>query len=265
MANTLLNQIFYDINKFDVEPQICEKFMLLKEYVDNIKPLIPVDDEIEKAEIVKEEVQKSELFMPKVNDRLFCCIYILSIGIGEFHMLGNRYKNAELTEKQKIMDYIQKEKTNIKTSALQNGVKMTNVKLQNVASELMTDRKTTWYTFWVLCFYYKINAILVQKDIYMEFNTDSIYDTYHFEKNDDHQITVDCVKLSNDKIFQLKMNRLKVDPFLDKILKGISSYKTSDLQSMLETLNLNCNVDKPKKQDLYECVIKYLVSLNIQN
>lgn len=265
MANTLLNQIFYDINKFDVEPQICEKFMLLKEYVDNIKPLIPVDDEIEKAEFVKEEVQKSELFMPKVNDRLFCCIYILSIGIGEFHMLGNRYKNAELTEKQKIMNYIQKEKTNIKTSAVQNGVKMTNVKLQNVASELMTDRKTTWYTFWVLCFYYKINAILVQKDIYMEFNTDSIYDTYHFEKNDDHQITVDCVKLSNDKIFQLKMNRLKVDPFLDKILKGISSYKTSDLQSMLETLNLNCNVDKPKKQDLYECVIKYLVSLNIQN
>ena len=133
--------------------------MLLKEYVDNIKPLIPVDDEIEKAEFVKEELKKSELFMPKVNDRLFCCIYILSIGIGEFHMLGNRYKNAELTEKQKIMDYIQKEKTNIKTSAVQNGVKMTNVKLQNVASELMTDRKTTWYTFWVLCFYYKINAI----------------------------------------------------------------------------------------------------------
>lgn len=265
MANTLLNRVFYDINKFNVEPQICEKFMLLKEYVDNIKPLIPVDDEIEKAEFVKEEVQKSELFMPKVNDRLFCCIYILSIGIGEFHMLGNRYKNAELTEKQKIMDYIQKDKTNIKTSAVQNGVKMTNVKLQNVASELMTDRKTTWYTFWVLCFYYKINAILVQKDIYMEFNTDSIYDTYHFEKNDDHQITVDCVKLSNDKIFQLKMNRLKVDPFLDKILKGVSSYKTSDLQSMLETLKLNCNVDKPKKQDLYECVIKYLVSLNIQN
>lgn len=265
MANTLLNQVFYDINKFDVEPQICEKFMLLKEYVDNIKPLIPVDNEIEKAEFVKEEVKKSELFMPKVNDRLFCCIYILSIGIGEFHMLGNRYKNAELTEKQKIMDYIQKEKTNIKTSAVQNGVKMTNVKLQNVASELMTDRKTTWYTFWVLCFYYKINAILVQKDIYMEFNTDSIYDTYHFEKNDDHQITVDCVKLSNDTIFQLKMNRLKVDPFLDKILKGVSSYKTSDLQSMLETLKLNCNVDKPKKQDLYECVIKYLVSLNIQN
>ena len=142
---------------------------------------------------------------------------------------------------------------------------MTNVKMQNIASELMTDKKTTWNVFWLLCFYYKINAIIVQKDIYMEFTVDSIYDTYLFERNDDLQITVDCVKLTFEKINKIKQNRLKVDPFVEKILKGVSSYKTPELQSIMEMLKLDCDVDKPKKQDLYNTIIKYLVSMNIQN
>jgi hypothetical protein len=266
MANTLLNQIFYDFNKFDIQPDEYEKYMLFQKYIANKKPLVPIDNEVEKEEIKKEEEkQLSELFMPKVNDKLFCCIYILSIGIGEFHMLGNRYKNAELSEKQKIMDFIQKNKTSIKNSAQNNEVKMTNVKMQNVASELMTDNKTTWVTFWVLCFYYKINVILVQKDIYMEFNTDSIYDTYLFERNDDLKITVDCVKLSFEKMNAIKHNRLKISPFVEKILKGVSSYKTPELQSMMEILKINCDEVKAKKQDLYNTIIKYLVSMKIQN
>ena len=265
MAYTLLNKIFYDINKFDVDPQICEKFILSKTFVDNIKPLIQLDNIVEKKECIEPEKTKSELFMPKVNDRLFCCIYILSIGIGEFHMLGSRYKNAELSEKQKIMNFIQKNKIDIKATAQQNGIKMTNVKMQNVASELMTDKKTTWCTFWVLCFYYKINAIIIQKDIYMEFRTDSIYDTYVFERNDDLQITVDCTKLSNDKIVEIKKDKLHIDPFVEKILKGVSSYKIPELQSMMEILKIDCHQDKPKKQDLYNSIITYLVSMNIQN
>jgi len=264
MANTLLNQIFYDINKFDVKPQICERFMLLQEYVDKIKP-IEIIKNIEPEQPIVQETTKHELFMPRVNDKLFCCIYILSIGLGEFQMLGSRYKNAELREKQNIMNFIQTNTTNIKTTAKQNGVKMTNVKMQNIASELMTDTKTTWNVFWLLCFYYKINAIIVQKDIYMEFTVDSIYDTYLFERNDDLQITVDFEKQSFEKINKIKQDRINIDPFAEKILKGVSSYKSSELQSILETLKLHCDTDKPKKQDLYDTIIKYLVSMNIQN
>ena len=264
MAKTLLNQIFYDINKFDVNPTLCERFMLLQEYVDKIKP-VKIIENIEPEKQIIKEAPKQELFMPRVNDKLFCCIYILFIGLGEFYMLGNRYKNAELQEKQNIMNFIQTNRKNIKATAQQNGVKMTNVKMQNISSELMTDTKTTWNVFWVLCFYYKINAIIVQNNIYMEFTVDSVYDTYLFERNDELRITVDCIKLSFEKINQIRQNRLKIDPFVEKILKGVSSYKTPELQSMLETLKLHCDVDKPKKQDLYNTIIKYLVSMNIQN
>jgi len=243
--------------------------MLLQDYVNAIKPIDVIDKEEKEEEskktIVIQEKPKQELFMPRVNDKLFCCIYIVSIGLGEFYMIGSRYKNAELREKQTIMNYMLKNKTNIKATAQQNGVKMTNIKLQNIQSELMTDTKTTWYTFWVLCFYYKLNAIIIHKDVYMEFNIDSIYDTYLFERNDDLQMTVDCINISNNKITQIKANRLRIDPFVEKILKGVSSYKITELQSIMEILKINCDVNKPKKNDLYDTVIKYLVSMNIQN
>ena len=59
MANTLLNQIFYDINKFDVEPTICERFMLLQEYVDKIKPVEIIENiEPEKNNVVPEHSEQ---------------------------------------------------------------------------------------------------------------------------------------------------------------------------------------------------------------
>ena len=39
-AFTLLNQIFYNINKFDVDPKKCEEYMLLQDYVKDIKPVL---------------------------------------------------------------------------------------------------------------------------------------------------------------------------------------------------------------------------------
>ena len=267
MINTILNQIFYDINKFDVDPTLFEKYMLSSDYIKTIKPIVNIiDKEIEEdIEQVQEIKEKHELFMPRVKDRLFCCIYIVNVGIGEYHMLGSRYKNVELQEKQNIVNFINKNRSHIKTTSQSNGVKITNVKLQNISSELMTDNKTTWYTFWVLCMYYKINAIIVQGKVYMEFTVDSVYDTYHFERNDDLQITVDFLKMNEETILKIKSKRLKIDPFVEKILKGVSSYKTQELQEMMNILQLHCSVEKPKKQDMYETLIKYMVSKELQN
>lgn len=270
MANSLLNQIFYNSNKFDVEPSICEKFMLLQDYVQSIKPIermkeVIIEDEKEEKNEVFKETSQPKLFIPKVTDKLFCSIYVLSIGYSEFRMIGNRYKNVELQEKQNIMLYIQKNKKHIKTTAQMNGIKLTNVKMQIIESELMTDTKTTWFTFWVLCMYYKINAIIVQNNVYMEFNVDSVYDTYLFERNDDFQIAVDFAKIEKTRIDEMVEKKLRLDPFIEKILKGVSSYKTPELLQMMQLLDLHCDTDKPKKNDYYDVIIKKLVSMHIQN
>ena len=43
MALTLLNQIFYNTNKFDVDPTLCENFMYLDSYAKNIKPIVIIN------------------------------------------------------------------------------------------------------------------------------------------------------------------------------------------------------------------------------
>ena len=268
MALTLLNQIFYNSNKFDVEPKLCEEYMLFQEYLKNVKPLPIIQNELPQKEEVKIVEQKElppALFVPKNKDKLFWGLFVLHIGEAEYHMIGNRHKNAELEEKKKILDYVLKNRGHIKSLAKQNGVKITNVKLQVVESDLMVDSKTTWYSFWVMCVYYNINVILVQNDIYMEFKTDSVHDTYLVERSDDLHITVDFTKLSKQKEFEIKQNKLLVDPFVEKILKGVSSYKIPELEHMAHLLHITPEMEKPKKGDWYDIVIKKLVSMRIQN
>jgi len=270
MALTLLNQIFYNSNKFDVEPKLCEEYMLFQKYLKNIKPLPSIQVETPKEEEVQIEViEKKELppalFVPRKQDKLFWALYVMNIGEAEYHMIGNRHKNAELEEKKKVMDYVLKNRGHIKSLAKTNGIKISNVKMQVVESDLMIDSKTTWYSFWVMCVYYKINVLLVQNNIYMEFKTDSVHDTYLVERSDDLHITIDLTKLTKEKEFEMKKNKLLVDPFIEKILKGVSSYKIPDLEHMAQLLHVAPEIEKPKKGDWYDMVIKKLVSMRIQN
>ena len=264
MALTLLNQIFYNTNKFDVDPTLCEKFMFLESYAKNIKPVV-ITNSVEPVVQVEKPKQEPQLFSPKKHDQLFWSIYVLHIGEGEYYMIGNKHRNVEMNEKQKIMNYLRNNRNLVKSTAQSNGIKISNVKLQSIESEFMIDRKTSYYMFWVMCMFYKINALLVQDTIYMEFQVDSVYPTYLFEKNSEFHIQVDCVKLTKEKISSLKQNKLQIDPFVEKILKGVSTYKIPELQHMINVLNLYVEVEKPKKQDYYQMIIEKLVSMKIQN
>jgi hypothetical protein len=269
MALTLLNQIFYNSNKFDVEPKLCEEYMLFQEYLKKVKPLSVIPKKVDEIEeTVEMEVEKEilpALFTPKKQDKLFWALYVLHIGEAEYHMIGNRHKNAELEEKKKVLDYVLKNRGHIKSLAKTNGIKISNIKMQVVESDLMVDTKTTWYSFWVMCVYYKINVLLVQNNIHMEFKTDSVHDTYLVERSDDLHITIDQTKITKQKELEIKTNKLLVDPFIEKILRGVSSYKIPDLEYMAHLLNVTPEMDKPKKGDWYDIVIKKLVSMRIQN
>jgi hypothetical protein len=265
-AYTLLNQIFYNSNKFDVEPKQCEKYMLLQEYVNSVKPInqsiptiVPLEEPIEAAPIVP------KLFQSKKKDQLFWNMYVLEQGESEYFMIGNKYRNVEIEEKKTIMDYVTKNSKHIKSQSQTNGFKITNVRVKTVESELLMGDKTSWYGFWIMCAYYKKNVLIVQNKVYLEFVVDSVYDTYLMERNDEGYVILDCVKLTSDKIHELKFNKLKIDPFQERILKGVSSYKIPDLEHMAQTLGVFPDKEKPKKNDYYEVVINKLVSMKLQN
>ena len=265
-AYTLLNQIFYNANKFDVDPKQCEKYMLFQDYVNHVKPIIQT---IQQFESTEEPIQPipivPKLFQSKKKDQLFWNMYVLEHGESEYFMIGNKFKNVELEEKKQIMDYVTKNSKHIKSQAQINGCKITNVKLKTIESELLMDNKTSWYGFWVMCAYYKKNILIIQNKICLEFMVDSVYDTYLMERNDEGYVTLDCVKLSSDKIHELKFNKLKIDPFQERILKGVSSYKIPELEHMAQTLSVFPEKEKPKKNDYYDVIINKLVSMKLQN
>lgn len=265
-AYTLLNQIFYNTNKFDVDPKQCEKYMLFQDYVNHVKPIIQT---IHNIESIEEPIQPipivPKLFQSKKKDQLFWNMYVLEHGESEYFMIGNKFKNVELEEKKKIMDYVSKNSKHIKSQAQINGCKITNVKLKSIESELLMDNKTSWYGFWVMCAYYKKNVLIIQNKVYLEFIVDSVYDTYLMERNDEGYVTLDCVKLYSDKIHELKFNKLKIDPFQERILKGVSSYKIPELEHMAQILSVFPEKEKPKKNDYYDVIINKLVSMKLQN
>ena len=193
MACTLLNQIFYNHKKFDTPEDIhaWEPYMLNETYIQQYVPKIIMNEpeiEIENIQTTPSThiienirpIMKSVLFSPRKEDTLFWSIYVLHHGEAEYTMIGGKYKNAELQEKQNVLAYIQKSRNLIKSCAHTNGVKLSNVRIQETAAEMMINKKTSWYAFHVMCMYYKINAIIVQDELYMKFTVDPEHKTYMF-------------------------------------------------------------------------------------
>ena len=279
MACSLLNQIFYNHKKFDTPEDIhaWEPYMLNETYIQQYVPKIimnepEIETNIENVpapppvhNIEKIPLPKSVLFSPRKEDTLFWSIYVLHHGEAEYTMIGGKYKNAELQEKQNVLAYIQQNRNLIKSCAHTNGVKLSNVRIQETAAEMMINKKTSWYAFHVMCMFYKINAFIVQDELYMKFTVDPEHKTYMFERNQDGHISVDVVPMHSERVAEIENNLLHVDPFLPKLLKGVSTYKIPELEEMGRKLRVAPTVTKPKKNDWYDVIINKLVNMLIQN
>jgi len=280
MACTLLNQIFYNHKKFDTPEDIYawEPYMLNDNYIQQYVPKIIInepeimpeteDDLVPPPTHINEKITlipKSILFSPRKQDTLFWSIYVLHYGEAEYIMIGGKYKNAELQEKQNILNYILQNRNLIKSCAHSNGVKISNVRIQETAAEMMINKKTSWYAFHVMCMFYKINAYVVQNELYMKFTVDPEYKTYMFERNQDGHISIDVDPLYPERIAEFESTLLYVNPFLPKLLKGVSTYKIPELEEMGRKLCVTPTMTKPKKNDWYDVIINKLVKMLIQN
>lgn len=266
MAYSLLNQIFYDVNKFDVQPNSIEPYMLsqirLASFVPKARELSSnVNTIVEEKS--KEEKVYQQLFSPKESDKLFWGIFCLHLGMDEYMMLGSKHKNIELTEKQKLVDYIGKNKSLLKELALKSGLKLSNVKLQHIESSVLIDKKTSWFVFWVLCAFYKRNVIVVQENVMLKFHIDSDYNTHLFQRDEHGRVSIDFAPMTTDDIAKLNNKKWSFDPFRETPLRGVSAYKVSELEDMISLLEIRCEVEKPKKIDLYNCILVKLDSLNL--
>jgi hypothetical protein len=258
---SILNKILYNYEVFDT----TESISILEPYmVGGSGPIILQKSVIQESEIYapiiipKYPVIRTDKFFPKQDDTLFWCVFIAHYGLNEFYNV-DRYKNRELEEKCKIMEFI---KTLSKTDVL-----ITKCSMQEMMGELMVAKNTTLFIVNALCMYYKMNFLFVYKDTYLEIDlkkllvcTDCseipIGIIYKNEAGSTKypKYAVDLY-ITPEKIQDIQNTKIRLEKY-DRPLKGISTYKLTDLESMSSLLNLCENTTKQTKKDLYSNIWK---------
>ena len=280
MTESLLNQIFYPYKKFDAETiSLLVPWMLTRESLAEAKqplaqakqPLAEAKQPLAQAKqplaklveqpLVKLEEQENtmsptnqrvhSMFSPNKTDTLFWCIYTIFHGESAYHMIGNRFRNTEIEEKQRVMEHIKKN-ADIFRGSVQH-TKITKVAVQEILSDLMLNKKTSWQTFAALCYYYKINAIITYNKTYYECISTQGYPIYQFTRTPDGHISVDTDPLTQETIDAIRQSHIVLE--YTKTIKSIGTYKVQDLLSMANVLDIVEPVSaKWKKADWYQAI-----------
>ena len=281
---SFLNQIFYQHNKFDnpASISILDPWMLTVETKKRIllsdePPLTTLPENVQKEDkttigykqptpenVMKEILQATVLsssFAPEKEDTLFWCTYAIHHGHSDYLCIGNKYKNAEIQEKQLMIEFIKSNASAFKKC----NYKISQVRVQEYMSELMINKKTTFQTFLVMCIYYKIHAFIVYENTFMDFSPvlpstelDRVYETYIFTRTQDAHFSVDLTPLTSEQLKHIRETKIQLERSEEKPLKAASNFKMSDLELMATKLNivLPATMTKWKKDELYSEITK---------
>lgn len=203
---------------------------------------------------IPEKKEKYTSFLPRQQDTLFWCIFIIVNGFNEYNEIQRNYGVVELEIKKKIADYLKDNSSNMK----QTNYKITKIKIQEIMSELLTSQKMTSYEcLLAMCVFYKINiAIIFSNDkIMTEFISSNDEETpfYILNKDSYGKYKVDTVKKTWKEIQEIKQTRVCLDNYL-KPMKSISNYTIPNLEELATKLGIFDITKKYKKQELYELI-----------
>ena len=289
-----LNQIFYENNKFDnptdiykLEAMFYDKNRLRVINVQKPAELANVDsmqEMVMKPNTVVEDVNKrmnkshsdevsssasqKKWFEPHQKDSIFWCVFIEVYGYQEYLMVGTRYGNRELEEKQKMISFFKEQPKVLKNT----NHKITNINIQEILSEFLSlQNETTFLGIIGLVSFYKIPIFLVDE-------TKKTYLKYHLldDSENDNECetnkTKTCILYKNTSLKgftkykmklsgstetdleDIKQNMLCLEHYA-KPLRAISTYKVCELEQIAELLGIS--TDKLKKPELYAKITEY--------
>jgi hypothetical protein len=199
--------------------------------------------------------KKNVLFIPKEQDNLFWCFYIIKNGEINYETINNKTPLLTKQMKIEIISEVRKNKDTIKIHKFDSIV--------NIESNLVNDNIINSKTFLTLCAINNINIIYISKKTYFELlinDTNTIYIVYEIESQSKYYNKYGFELATEEKLKNIKTDFYKIDK-IDKPIKSLSSYKTEDLINIcnklaIETTNKDTGKNKQKK-DLYELIIQY--------
>jgi hypothetical protein len=286
LTNDNINNIINNINNEKEKEKEKEKTNCFMKPL--VKPLMsfgglqlkskqpPKKDEDTPKENKKIQSEKNLFYIPKQKDTLFWCFYLIKYGHDVYDSLF--LMGMDIIKEKKIkIDFIEDlrtEKKNIKKYKLGT--------LSDIESNLVNDDIIDLTTFFALCFLEKKNVLYVSEKTYYEFltkdedededkdedenidanvkNTNTII-IKKFEKKYGYTCSITQQEITNYKEKLFKLNFCDNKNKDKKILKSISSYKSSDLIEICNKLCLTTKNDKGKqllKKTMYELIIQTL-------
>jgi hypothetical protein len=205
---------------------------------------------------INNHVNKPSFFIPKENDSLFWCYYIISNGDVNYETINN--KNTVITKQIKInlVNKIRENKQTVKIYKFDT--------ISNIESNLANDDNINIKTILTLCAVEKINVIFVRNKTYYELlmnDTDPIYIIREMQITNNNYVKKYGYEVANsDKVEEIRKFLYKLDN-PNKPIKSLSSYKVLDLTEICNKLAIeliNKETGKHKtKNELYESIIQY--------
>jgi len=272
-----LYQIFYDVNKFDKREDIskCHPYMLTKENVEKwlaetmaTNRPAPAEEQQTIPEIQKKSLSSS-VYYPKQKNSLFWCVYIGVYGMGEYLINERKSANAEMQERQKMLDYFREPENMSKLK--QGNTKVSNVLIQEIMADIMVstrDPNSIFHMLIALSVYHRKIIYFVRKNKYVVFSFSKckmeeseieeydISNTLLIYAKNDKECGL-CEELSIAQIQDIIENKYRLECY-DKPLRGISSYRIPELESIAKKLNVDCCDDNGislKKNELYNKIL----------
>jgi hypothetical protein len=189
----------------------------------------------------------SEIVYPDKKDTLFWCLYIAKNGIHEYTMISQGYSNIEIGEKQKIMEFHKVQPSRLKNT----NVKVTNVAIQEIMSDIVTNTMLSVSTLIAMAVFYNIRIMLTKENkTYINIcPIDEYAHTVILHKNAKGEYGIDT-NVTDYKIKQIEEVQYCLHRY-DKPLDSISNFSSDELKKLSARLGVD-QASKYKKSELYQ-------------
>ena len=190
----------------------------------------PISSINNKENEIKKQSINDTIFVPKEQDSLFWCYYIISSGESNYEMINVR---NSLVAKQIKINYVNKIRMNKQTIKTYKFDTITNIE-SNLAIDNNINIKSVMSLFAID----KINVIFISRKTYYELlmnDTEPINIIKELENQSKYSKKYGFEIANENSLEQIRTTLFKLET-LDKHIKALSSYKVQDLINICNKL-----------------------------
>ena len=212
----------------------------------NISSFFLEENSLKKKERIGNPIPKKDnsLLIPKFENNLFWCFYIILYGLSKYFSLSHNFKE-EQNEKIKFITFIRDNKDKMKRG------KFKRVKTEN---DILYSKKLSMSSFLCLCYLYEINIVILDNNKFIENIMNDNKKIIFIKKIDNNYGIYDTKKT----IDYFREKYLRIED-ISKPIKALSNYKAKDLRKICHKLNINIYNNKNKimtMKTLYQLIIE---------